>query len=130
MAIDLSAVFDLVSHDILLDLLEVQYGVIGKALVWLDSYLHSRHFKVNVNGASSKPVSLVHNMPQGSCLGPVVDLLYASSMEEVIASPEPPAPAPNIPEERLLAAEKIDLHFKLMIIALRKKLSQYVTKKQ
>ena len=31
-------------------------------------------------------------------------------MEEVIASPEPPALAPNNPEERLQIAEKIDLH--------------------
>ena len=49
-------------------------------------------------------------MPQGSCHGPVAYLLYSSSMEEVIASPEPPAPAPNNPEERLPTAEKIDLH--------------------
>ena len=48
-------------------------------------------------------------MPQVSCLGPVVYLLYASSMEEVIASPEPPALAPNNPEERLPTAEKIYL---------------------
>ena len=49
-------------------------------------------------------------MPQGSCLGPVAYLLYASSMEEVIASPEPLALAPNNPEERLPTTEKIDLH--------------------
>ena len=109
-AIDLSAAFDMVSHDILLDLLEVQYGVIGKALAWFDSYVCPRNFKVNVNGAYSKPVSLEYSMPQSSCLGPVAYLLYASSIEEVIASPELPAPASNNPEERLPTAEKIDLH--------------------
>ena len=31
-------------------------------------------------------------------------------MEEIIASPEPPAPAPNKPEERFPIAEKINLH--------------------
>ena len=35
-AINLLAVFDKVSHDILLDLLEVWCGVIGKALAWFD----------------------------------------------------------------------------------------------
>ena len=50
-AINHLAVFETVSHDILLDLLEVWYGVIGKALAWFDSYLHLRNFRVNVNGA-------------------------------------------------------------------------------
>ena len=37
-------------------------------------------------------------------------LVYASSMEEVIASPEPPAPASINSDGRLPTAEKIDLH--------------------
>ena len=49
-------------------------------------------------------------MPQGSCLGPVVYLMYASSMEKVIVSPGPPVPASNNPEDTLPTAEKIDLH--------------------
>ena len=89
---------------------EVQYSVIGKALALFDSYLCPRNFKVNVNGAYSKPISLEYSMTQDSCLGPVVYLLYASPMEEVTASPEPPAPAPNSPEERLPTAEITDLH--------------------
>ena len=63
-AINLLAVFDMVSHDILLDLLEVQYGAIGKALAWFDSHLHPRNLKVNVNGAYSKPICLEYSMPQ------------------------------------------------------------------
>ena len=100
----------MVSHDILLDLLEVWYGVTGKALVWFDSYLCPRNFKVNVNTAYSKPINLEYSVPQGSCLSPVVYLLYASSLEEVITPPEPPAPVPNDPEEKSPTAEKIDLH--------------------
>ena len=90
--IDLSATFDTVSHDILLDLLEIWCGVIGKALAWFDSYLCLRNFKVNVNGAYSKPISLEYSVPHGSCLGLVAYLLYASSVEEVTTSPEHPAP--------------------------------------
>ena len=110
MAIDLLAAFDTVSHDILLDLLEVRYGVIGKDLAWFESYLCPRNFKVNVNSAYSKPICLEYSMPQGSCLGPVVYLLYASSVEEVIALPEPPATASINSDGRLPTAEKIDLH--------------------
>ena len=69
-----------------------------------------RNFQVNVDGAYFKPVSQEYSMPQGFCLGQVAYLLYASSVEEVIASPELPAPAPNNAEERLPTAEKIDLH--------------------
>ena len=67
-AINLSAAFDTVSHDILLDLLEFQYGVIGKVLAWFEPYLCSRNFKVNANGACSKPIKLEYSMPQGSVL--------------------------------------------------------------
>jgi hypothetical protein len=37
-AIDLSAAFDTVDHDILADVLQKQYGVSGAVLSWLDSY--------------------------------------------------------------------------------------------
>ena len=109
-SINLLSAFDMVSHDILLDLLEVQYGVTGKVLSWFNSYLHPRNFKVNVNSDCSKPIKPEYSMPQGSCLGPVMYLLYASSLEEAIAPAEPPAPAPNDPEEKSPTAEKIDLH--------------------
>ena len=62
-AIDLSSAFDMVSHDILLDLLEVWYGVIGKAQSWFDSYLSPRIYKVNVNSAYSKQINLEYSMP-------------------------------------------------------------------
>ena len=110
LAIDLFAAFDTVSHDILLDLLEVRYHVTGKTLAWFEPYLHPRNFKVNVNDTYSQPISLEYSVPQGSCLGPVVYLLYASSMEEVTASPEPPAPASVNSDGRLPTSEKIDLH--------------------
>ena len=50
-AIDFSSAFYTISQKILLDLLEVWYGVTGKALAWFDPYLHPRNFKVNVNSA-------------------------------------------------------------------------------
>ena len=38
-ALDLSAPFDMVDHDILLSILSNKYGIKGKALKWFDQYL-------------------------------------------------------------------------------------------
>ena len=40
--IDLSVAFDTVSHKVLIDLLEKQFGVSGTALEWFQIYLHDR----------------------------------------------------------------------------------------
>jgi len=40
--LDLSAAFDTVDHDILLDRLQMSFGVHGIALSWLESFLRGR----------------------------------------------------------------------------------------
>ena len=50
---DLSAAFDTVSHKVLIDLLEKQFGVSGTALEWFQNYLHDRKIKVCVDGQYS-----------------------------------------------------------------------------
>ena len=46
MAIDLSASFDMVDHDRLLDVLHNKFGIRGIALNWFESYLRPRYCKV------------------------------------------------------------------------------------
>ena len=48
-ALDLSAAFDTVDHDILIDVLRTQYGVCYVVLDWIDSYLQPRGCCVKVN---------------------------------------------------------------------------------
>ena len=55
MALDLSAAFDTVDHDMLLEVLNKRFGLNGTALKWCDSYLRPRGFKVNVNKQYSSP---------------------------------------------------------------------------
>ena len=52
-AIDLSAAFDTVDHNVLLSVLENKFGVGGKALELCDTYLGPRHCKVNINNSYS-----------------------------------------------------------------------------
>ena len=86
MALDLSAAFDTVDHQILLDVLNSHYGVSESALRWLDSYLKPRTCKVNVEASYSSERDLTFSVPQGSCMGPVLYLTYAGTLQEVIPS--------------------------------------------
>lgn len=83
-AIDLSAAFDTVDHDILTDVLNKQYGICSTALNWIDSYLRPRSCRVNVSSAYSRLRALECSVPQGSCLGPWLYLAYAGTLFDVI----------------------------------------------
>ena len=85
-AIDLSAAFDTVDHNILLTVLKNKFGISGTCLNWFKSYLTSRKCKVKVGEEYSTPKDLNFSVPQGSCAGPVLYLSYASTMKEVISS--------------------------------------------
>ena len=50
---DLSAVFDMVHHDILLSVLNKRYGFQGVILKWVESYLQPRNFKVCIGDIKS-----------------------------------------------------------------------------
>ena len=83
-ALDLSAAFDTVDHEILLAILSNKYGIKGKALKWFEQYLQPRSFKVTVNGAYSKERDLEVSVPQGSCVGANIFNLYCSPLQDVI----------------------------------------------
>ncbi|CAG2229999.1 unnamed protein product [Mytilus edulis] len=83
-AVDLSAAFDTVDHSILINVLEYQYGVNGTALKWIDSYLRPRSCRVNVSSTTSSERQLECSVPQGSCLGPWLYLVYAGTLFDII----------------------------------------------
>ena len=85
--IDLLAAFDTVDHRILLDVLQHCFGVRGMARKWFESYLSPRQYKDNIDKEYSEPIDLEFSVPQDSCSGPILFLLYASTIAEVVPPP-------------------------------------------
>ncbi len=82
--LDLSAAFDTVDHSILLSRLEHRFGVVGKALQWIKSYIQNRSFTVKCGTSMSSPRLLPYGVPQGSVLGPVLFTAYTTPLGDVI----------------------------------------------
>ena len=83
-SLDLSAAFDTVDHEVLLDVLSTRFGVSGHAYNWFSSYLRPRNCLVEIEGSRSSERSLDFLVPQGSCGGPVLYSVYASSLHTEI----------------------------------------------
>ena len=87
--LDLSAVFDTIDHSLLLDRLKYKLRVNGTALAWFSFYLTHRKQRIHLNGPISEIFALNYDVPQGSCLGLLLFIIYASEMFSVIESHSP-----------------------------------------
>ena len=79
--LDLSAAFDTVNHDFLIERLNVVFkdsvcGTHGAALHWFRSYLCNRSQFVKLDDCNSEASPLETSVPQGSVLGPLLIPLY------------------------------------------------------
>ena len=82
--LDLSAAFDTVDHQVLLNRLKSRLGITGCALQWFTSYLQGRKQRVHILDATSKERDLAFGVPQGSVLGPLLFSIYTLPLGEII----------------------------------------------
>ncbi len=82
--LDLSAAFDTIDHDILIDRLQNYTGIQGQALRWFRSYLSDRCHFVYLNGESSQLSPVKYGVPQGSVLGPRLFSIYMLPLGNII----------------------------------------------
>ena len=82
--LNMSAAFDTIDHDLLLDILHKRFGIAETALQWYQSYLGPQGMKVCINDAYSSIRPLNYSVPQGSASGANLFTAYCASVESVI----------------------------------------------
>ena len=82
--LDLSAAFDTVNHQMLLERYRVRFGMNGTVLSWMTSYLQNRTQSVQVGSSQSDVVFVKTGFPQGSVLGGPKYTMHTTPLDELI----------------------------------------------
>ena len=83
LALDISAAFDTINHEILLKRLECDFGITSVALDWIRSYISDRECYVAVSSNVSDSWKCVSSISQRSVLGPLFFPLYVAPIAQI-----------------------------------------------
>ena len=82
---DLKKAFDIMYHNILLKKLSC-YGLQGKELPLMHSYVPDKSQCYSIEGMVSDFIPITCGVPQGSILGPLLFIIYANDLQDLIRS--------------------------------------------
>jgi len=79
--VDFAKAFDSVCHNKLIAKLRM-YGICGSLLQWIEDILSGRSHQTKIGNSLSEVAFIINGIVQGSCLGPVLFLLYISDLPD------------------------------------------------
>ena len=82
--LELSAAFDTVDHDLLLDVVERKFGVNENTKQCYQNYIKSRRFRVIIDEDKLEPRHLDYSVLQGSIQGAFLFISYASTLDKTV----------------------------------------------
>ena len=82
--LDISKYFEKIWHRGLLFKCEHAFGISGRLLEWLTSYLKDRKQRVKIANTFSTTLIINSGCPQGSALGPLLALMYLNQLSSQI----------------------------------------------
>ena len=81
--VDVSAAFDTVEHHSLLARFRHDFGLRGKALQWMQSYISDRKQKVAINSAYSRVINIDYGFAQGATLAGLCFNCYSKPLNDI-----------------------------------------------
>ena len=82
--LDLSAAFDTVDHELLIEVLKKRFAIDGVALNWFKSYLDDRTQTFMFGDVESVMYAVNSSVSQGSVLGPLEFVAYTEDVVEIM----------------------------------------------